>query len=302
MKYSKNQTSIDEQIALLKNRGLNFSNEASAKKLLSDISYYRLAGYWWPMQQDKVNHIFKNNSTFDDAVRLYNFDRELRLLLFELIECLEISLRSKLIYYLSHEKGPWWFEDSSNFKNPIAHQDCLIAIDRELQQSKEVFIKQHYVKYFTDTRRPPAWKSLEVSSFGTMSKVYSNLLPSIKSKDQIARDFNTANQTFLPSWLLSISQIRNICAHHQRLWNKNLPGKPKLLPKPPAPWLATAPPVTEHHMLYVHICCMKYLLDSTNRELLFTEKLSDLLNRYPNVDLKALGFPANWQTEPLWQS
>lgn len=300
MIYAKTAISIKEQIAQLRARGLSITDVTQAEHFLTHISYYRLEGYWWPMQADKITHVFKPNSRFDDVIALYNFDRELRLLIFDVIERIEIGLRTKLVYHLSHELGPWWFENPAHFKNPIDHTDNLISIDRELRQSKEIFIKQHYVKYHADTRRPPAWKTLEVVSFGTVSKLYANLLPAIKSKDRIADELGMVNHTYLPSWLQAIAQIRNICAHHGRLWNKNLPGRPKLLSKPPAPWLTNVPPVSQHHMLYIHICCMKYLLDVISPAHHFKPRLADLFIKYPSVDLNALGFPFTWKTEPLW--
>lgn len=276
------------------------SDVSEAEHFLANISYYRLAGYWWPMQADKANHIFKAGSRFENVIALYNFDRELRILLFDVIERIEIGLRTRLIYHLSNELNPWWFEDASHFKNKGNHTNCLVSIDRDLKQSKDTFIKEHYAKYRTDTRRPPSWKTLEVVSFTTLSKLYSTLHPSVKSKDLIAGELNTVNHTYLQSWLQSISQIRNICAHHGRLWNKNLPGRPKLLSKPPAAWLALVPPVTEHHKLYVHLACMKYLLDVVSPGHHFTSKLAGLLAKYPTVDIHALGMNANWQSEALW--
>ena len=297
---NKKATTIHEQIVQLQARGLTITDENQAAHFLSNISYYRLEGYWWPMQSDKTNHGFKPNSRFEDVIALYNFDRELRLLVFDVIERIEIGFRSKVIYSLSHDIDPWWFEDPANFKDAVAHAKSLILIDNELKQSREIFLTEHYLKYHKDTRRPPSWKTFEVVSFGTISKLYSNLLPTIKGKDLVAVDLKLVNHTYLPSWLQTIAQIRNICAHHGRLWNKNLPGRPKLLPKPPAPWIKNVPPVSQHHMLYIHICCMKYLLDVISPGHHFTPKLADLFTKYPNVDLNALGFPATWLTEPLW--
>ncbi len=201
MKYTKPSTDIQQQIAKLKSRGLLIADEAEAALLLSNISYYRLAGYWWPMQADKTQHTFKPNSTFENVVAIYNFDRELRILLFDVIERIEIGFRTKIVYHLSHELNPWWFEDSTYFKNAVEHTETLLAIDRELKQTKEVFIKEHYKKYHTDNRRPPAWKTLEIASLGNVSKLYGNLLPTVKSKDAIAAELGTVNHTFLPSWL-----------------------------------------------------------------------------------------------------
>lgn len=301
MIYSKQVTSVDEQIAQLKQRGLVINNEDLAKHYLSNISYYRLAGYWWPMQSDKLNHIFKPNSKFEDVVALYNFDRELRILLFAVIERIEIALRTKLIYHLSHEFNFWWFQRTDIFENVIELIKTLSNLEEELERSKDIFIKEHKKKYKDDFRFPPAIKLLEITSLGSLSKLYGNLKPTVKSKDIIAKEFNTVNHTYLPSWLQSIAQIRNICAHHGRLWNKNLPGHPNLLPKPPAKWLNNVPQANEHHMLYIHICCMKYLIDAVSTGHHFKNKLAGLFLKYSNVDLNALGFPGNWQTEPLWQ-
>ncbi len=301
MKYNKPSINISQQIAQLKSRGLIFANEQAAVDLLKNISYYRLAGYWWPMQADKNLHNFKQNSTFENVIAIYNFDRELRLLVFDAIERVEIGFRTKLIYHLSQEISPWWFEEVAYFKNAVAHTETIVSIDRELKQTKEIFIKEHYKKYHTDNRRPPAWKTLEVASFGNVSKLYGNLLPGIVSKNTIAAELGTVNHTFLPSWLQSIAQIRNICAHHGRLWNKNLPGRPKLPPRPPHPWISNVPPVNEHQRLYIHLCCMKYLVNIIIPGNDFTKKLSILLNKYPNIDPNALGIKPNWDMEPLWK-
>lgn len=252
------------------------------------------------MQSDKVNHVFKPSSRFEDVVAFYSFDSELRLLVFNAIERVEIALRTRMINHLSHEVDPWWFENFSIFKNSSAFAENLQSIDRDLKHSKEVFIDQHYQKYHADRRRPPAWKTLEVVSFGLLSKLYGNLGSKIGSKDTIAKELNTVNHTYLRTWLQALSQIRNICAHHGRLWNKNLPGRPKLLPRPPAPWLTMVPPVSEHHQLYVHICCIKYLLDAISPGHKFSLKLKTLFGKYPTVDLKALGFSEIWEKEPLW--
>jgi len=299
--YNKSPIKIQDQISLLKKRGLLVRNDSFAETQLKNISYYRLAGYWWPMQFDKANHLFKASSTFEDVIALYNFDRELRLFVFNILERIEIALRTKMIYHLSIELSPWWFENISYFKNPVSFKDTLDNIDRELKNTRENFINQHYQKYSGDTRRPPAWKTLEIVSFTTLSKLYSNIKPSIYSPDIVAAEFNTANRTYLRSWLLSLSQIRNICAHHGRLWNRNLPGRPRLLKKPPAPWIRIVPAVNQHHMIYIHLCCMKYLVDAINLGDNYSSKLSGLLTKYPSVDLNALGIPKSWQSEPLWR-
>lgn len=300
MIYTKLPTSIEDQISLLQQRGMIINNVALAKKYLSHISYYRLIGYWWPMYADKETHTFKVNSVFEDAIALYNFDHELRMLVFDVIEKIEISLRTKMIYHLSHGYDAWWFQNTDLFSDTQSLVKTLASIQEEVERSKDVFIKEHKKKYKDDLRFPPAWKSLELTSLGSLSRLYGNLKSTVKEKDIIAQELGAVNHTYLPSWLQSITQIRNFCAHHSRLWNKNLPGAPKLLSKPPYPWLEDVPKQHEFQKLYVHLCLMKYLLNLIHPNNNFTARLSDLLSKYPTVDPNALGIKPNWHLEPLW--
>ena len=301
--FSKKPFTIKQQIAQLQERGLHISNVVLAEKYLSNISYYRLGEYWYVMQEDKENHIFKPNSKFKDVVALYNFDAELRILLFDVIEKIEISLRTKLIYHLSHEIDPWWFEDESCFINKEYFNQSLATLKKEIKRSqkKDVTLQKHYKKY-SKQKLPPSWKTLEHTSLGNLSKIYGNLKNNIKSKKNIAIELGAVNHTYLPSWLQSITQIRNFCAHHSRLWNRNLPSTVKLLSKPPNPWILDNKNVPKQsNKLYMHLCLMKYVLNTIQPNNDFTSRLDTLFIKYPNVDSNALDMKPNWQQEPLWQ-
>jgi abortive infection bacteriophage resistance protein len=143
------------------------------------------------------------------------------------------------------------------------------------------------------------WKTLELTSFGSLSKLYGNLKNTIKSKDTIASELGAVNHTYLPSWLQSIAQIRNYCAHHSRLWNKNLPGTPKLLSKPPYKWVNDVPKDTTR--LYLHLCIMRYMVNIIAPENSFSIKLQELMIKYPSIDPNALGMKSDWKNEPLWK-
>lgn len=303
--FNKPAITIEQQIELLQQRGLVISKLEVAKKYLSHISYYRLGEYWYVMQNDKENHIFKPNSKFEDVIALYNFDSELRLLLFEVIEKIEISLRTKMIYHLSHEFDPWWFQNFDIFNDSRALVGTLSNLEEEISRTKDVNIKDHLKKHKDDLRFPPAWKSLEQTSFGALSKLYGNLKHSVNSKDTIAEEYGAVNHTYLPSWLQSISQIRNYCAHHSRLWNRNLPGTVKLLSNPPNPWIEQNENIPKQHefsKLYIHMCLMKYMLNTIHPKNNFTLRLKELFEKFPNVDQNALGMKSNWETEPLWKN
>ena len=297
--FEKKALTIQNQIDVLIDRGLVIESD-NAERVLSNVSYYRLGEYWHSMQYDKERHLFKENSKFKDVLALYNFDGELRILLFDVIEKIEISLRTKLIYHLSHEFNPWWFQNFDLFIDSKDLVKTLANLEVELSRTKDITIKNHFKNHKDDLRFPPSWKSLEQTSFGSLSKLYGNLKNTINSKDLIAIEFGAVNHTYLPSWLQSIAQIRNYCAHHSRLWNKNLPGTPKLLSNPPFSWLEDVPKQHEFQRLYIHLCIMKYMLNTILPNNDFSEKLVDLFKKYPNVDPNALGMKNNWKDEPLW--
>ncbi len=235
---------------------------------------------------------------------MYEFDRELRLLLFDVIAKIEVSLRTKLIYHLSHELNPYWFQDFTVFQDSKALVKTLSNLEEEISRSKDPTIRHHHKKYKGDGRFPPSWKALEQTSFGALSKSYGNLKNTVRSKDIIAREFGAVNHTYLPSWLQAIAQIRNYCAHHSRLWNRNLPATVKLLPKPPMNWIVDSvniPKQHEFHMLYIHLCLLKYLLNIVRPNNTFTRDIGLLFDKYTNVDPNALGMKPEWQNEPLWK-
>ena len=172
-KYTNRALEIQQQIGRLEENGLIISNKEHAVSVLSIISYFRLANYWRPMEVDKVNHLFKPNSTFDNALSLYYFDKELRTLIFSAIQSIEIALRTKVIHHFSLSHGPFWFMNEELTKSGKKQQENLQNLKKELSRSKEDFIKEHYHKY-TSPSMPPAWKTLEVASFGILSKLYGN--------------------------------------------------------------------------------------------------------------------------------
>jgi abortive infection bacteriophage resistance protein len=299
--YNKQPLTIAEQIALLKSRGLQILPADDAEHLLSNISYYRLAEYWSPFQISAEVPQFKKGSRFADVIALYNFDRKLRALLYDIIGRIETSLRSKMIYHLSHEHGPWWFENLSLFTDPEFFQRSLDIIRLAVNRSEAELITAHQKKYERDSRLPPASKSLEEVSLSALAKIYSNLdNRRSKSKDVIAKEWGLTDHTFMPSWLQTITQIRNAFAHYERLWNRPLPAKPKMMHQPPYPWIKNLPVGPAFDNLYIHLCCVKYLLNRVHPQNNFTRSLSRLLDSYPDIGDGGLGFTEGWEREGLW--
>lgn len=300
MDYNKQAVSITDQIALLRERGLTIDDEAAAIHHLGTISYYRLAGYLLPFQSDKQLHIYKPGSRFETALELYRFDQKLRVMAFDIIERIEVSVRTQLIYTMSMDHSPWWFEDVSLFTSPDDHAEALASIDGELDRSHEEFIVDHKTRYGNDARRPPAWKTLEIVTLGTLSRLYGNIRKELPGRDAIAAYFLVPPQKYLSGWLQSITQVRNVCAHHARLWNRTIAAAPKRIKRPqPALYYAPIPQLTQNK-LYPALCCMNHLLFTISPGYGMGLRLQELFTAHPNVDPVAMGFPVNWQQEPIW--
>ena len=250
------------------------------------------------MEADKIVHSFKPNSKFEDAVALYDFDTQLRSLMFEAIQRIEIALRTKVNHEFSMRHGAFWFYDTSLADDEHKFIENMNAIDRELQRSKEDFIKEHKQKYDRPVF-PPSWKTLELASFGTLSKLYYNC-NDIKTKKRIARQFNLPQHEVLESWMRSLTVLRNCCAHHSRIWNRRLANAPQMGATMRGAWINAAG--IDGNKLYAITCCVAYWLDSMGRGDAFKTKLKSLLATYPSVDVTAMGFPMNWQNEPLWST
>lgn len=296
--YTKQPLDIYEQIAVLKERGLVFLQEENAINKLKQVSYFKLANYWKPMEQDKNQHTFKPQSTFENALSIYYFDKELRNLLFSSIQTIEIALRTKMIHHVSLQYGPFWFADNDVFADQNIFNKCLDNLQNELKRSKEDFIYEHYAKY-DNPIYPPAWKTLEVSSLGTLSKLYCNLSDT-KLKKQIAREFGLPQHIYLESWVKSLSVLRNCIAHHARLWNRKFPWKPQLPKKLSSNWINNT--AIQQEKLYSQLCCINYLLKGLSDNTKLSSKIQLLLEQYPNIDISAMGFPENWKEEPLWEN
>ena len=297
MKYSKQPLDYSEILDLLESRGLIIRDRNKAIECLKVVSYFRLDNYFHPMESDKVQHIFKPGSTFDNAMDLYRFDCDLRELIFTAIQAVEIALRSKMIHHISLHYGAFWFTDVSLFRDANIHHKCMEQIRQELKRTREEFIIEHSAKY-SEPEFPPVWKTLEVTSFGTLSKLFCNFADN-KIKKRIAREFNLPQHLVLESWIKSAVVLRNYLAHHSRVWNRKFPIKPQMTTPLRGNWVI--PPVGNYDKLYSQLCYLQYLLNVIRPCNNFSFRLKVLLTEHLNVDTSAMGFPGNWLDEPLWR-
>lgn len=297
MQFTKLPIPVSQQIQKLQSRGLVINDVDFATKTLENISYYRLQGYWWFLQSDKTNHQFKTDVTFEDVVKIYAFDSQLRHIVFDAIETIEIAFRTKLVYQLSLKFGNWWFEDANLFHDNNFFEKNLAEIGKELKRSNEVFITEHYRKY-NEPDRPPAYKTLEILSLGLLSKLYKGLNRDLKQKKTIAKSFGLRTY-HLENWILAITVIRNICAHHSRLWNRRLPMHIKKLSKTNYNFIKGVQ--SSSTMLFYALSIILFLNDRIKPIHQFKTKLKGLINDHPFIDLVSMGFPENWQQTTIWK-
>ena len=160
-------------------------------------------------------------------IALYNFDRGLRLILFDAIEIIEVALRAKIINHLSQAKDSGlWYLDASLFERKDYYEDFVLDLKYEFDRSTEPFAKEYIAEHpnwdweSMEGNNPDAWMILESATFGTLSKMYKNLKSQLPERAAIANDFGLYSAKELSSWLEAISALRNIIAHHSRLRNR----------------------------------------------------------------------------------
>lgn len=140
--------------------------------------------------------------------------------------------------------------------------------------------------------------TMPVISMGTLSKLYSNFSDA-SAKHAVAREFGLNHHKFLRSWLECLAVLRNCCAHHSRLSNRVFPVKPKMPERMPNTWIANFS--FREQTLYPQLCYVAYWLNAITSGNTFIANFKQLLAKYPSVNTRLLGFPCNWEQEPLWR-
>lgn len=315
--YTKPPLTFQEQIELLKSRGLLFADESRAKRHLANISYYRMSAYMLPFKEandeGEILDSFKEGTTWNHVYNLYVFDRKLRLLVFDAIERLEVAIRTQIIYQLSHKYGSHWQDRQDIFDEPKTitlqngkqividvYSEIQAHIKEQLHNNRaEVFIK-HYINKYSQPVNPPSWMSVETMYFNHLSRICMGL----KNRADIAgiaSYFGLPPRTFC-SWLHAVNYVRNICAHHARLWNRDMSIVPEKLGfSKKLQWLKN-PNKVRLKKFYYTACMLNYMLQTVNPTSPFKKRLIALLDEYKDVvSLSSMGFPKDWKDEKMWK-
>ena len=275
----------DEQLALLKQRGMHVSNDALALAMLKTENYYRLSGYWLTMLKKNSDgtEAFYPSANFDNVINLYRFDAELRKVIMSATITIETNLKAFVAYYHGQKYGPCGYTNSANAEDFWNHALFINALSGDLRKRREEpFVKHHD----TDLGGVyPIWVVTEVCSFDQISKFYRNMLPTDRSK--IAKDFyGIASREHIESWLHCAVVARNMAAHGARFYNKPNFKPAALLPKHLKPHAAS---------LFGYIYAIYHLLPRCE-QMNFIDSVSRVIEGHSFALIRYLGFPEGWKS------
>lgn len=228
-------------------------------------------------------------------LNLYVFDRELRLLVLDAIERIEVSLRSKLAYQLSHKYGTHPHLRSELFHDPETYKQTLGRLKSEVKRSSEDFIRHLVAKYDEDL--PSIWAVVELMSLGQASTWYDNL-EHRSDRKTLADDYDM-DEKYLRSFFHHLSTVRNLCAHHARLWNREFTFINKTPTTRPQRLHGSLNPASPRR-LYNTLAILAYLLNVISPEHHWKQRLIDLIDTH-RVHVSMMGFPENWRELPIWK-
>lgn len=288
MRYPKQSLEFQEQLELIKSRGLVVNDAARALRWLSRVSYYRLSAYFLPFKNADTDS-FRVGADFDQVAELYKFDGRLRLLTLQAIERSEIALRTALTYHIAMNYGPFGHVDAGNFAPEFEHARFLQELSEEEMRSRETFVT-HYRNKYTSESHLPVWMATELISFGTMSKMYKFLRPDIQRA--IAKEYGVAGDIF-KTWLHCLSYVRNNCAHHKRFWNRRLAIRPTI----PRRWQYSVP---SNDRVYCVAVILQHVMNVICPACRWRQRLIQLVDAQPGSYLGHMGFPRNWKQILPW--
>ena len=261
---------------------------------LESVGYYRLSGYWFPFRDGGDR--FRDGASIEKVWELYVFDRQLRLLMMDAIERIEVAVRARLSLLHAVDHGPFAYaEDASTL--PGLDTDDLNQFRRSAtrlyKRSKEAFA-EHFRSVYQEHEALPVWMACETFDFGSVLTLYRGSSNTIQTR--IADDFSVHRTVFL-SWIRSLNTVRNICAHHGRLWNRQLGVKPSI-PKNDPSW--RVPVVIGNSRVFGTLSICRNLMTVVAPQSSWFARTSEAVRVTTPYIRYGMGFPGGWQDSPIW--
>ena len=288
---SKEFKTIEEQMEILRSRGLLIPDEDQAGEFLLHNNYYRISGYSLTLRK---NDRFSEGTTFQNIIDIYNFDHQLRHILLTYIETIEVSFKSVYAYEFTKIYGPAGYLNGSNFTNAGQYSSTLKKTEKQkqLRLPHEAYLK-HFVN---DVKEPiPLWAYVDLMTIADISLLYSISREEVQYP--IAARYHLKSnkgRKILGQFMHSMTILRNLCAHGSRLYNRLFEQKPSLNRKELNLLIRKENGTVDNAHLYGFVMIMKRLLPADD----FVTLKSDIMlltERYPFVHMKYYGFRDDWK-------
>ena len=282
---------LDEQVELLKSRGLKISNIEAAKSILLRNNYYRLSGYSLTLRSHDQ---FYNNVFFENIVDIYQFDQTLRHILLEFLEVIEITVKSVYAYEFTKRYGPLGYLDHNNFSDDDKHAEI---VEKAKQQMNARLPHEAYLKHYYELEEDiPLWAYVDlltISDISFLIKISDSQLQEIVALDI---GLNKRGSDLLPRFMHSMTILRNLCAHGSRLFNRLFEQKPWLSKSELSVLITNKDGTKDNAHLFSYILIMRRMLSQQD----FNDMKNQILNlikKHPFVNMLHYGFPENWSTQ-----
>ncbi|MDQ3059153.1 MAG: Abi family protein [Pseudomonadota bacterium] len=310
----KPHLSFEKQLQVLKDRGLHVGDDALALKYIQRIGYYRLSGYFYPLRQ--TNPIgqqgrqdqFVDGSSFELVVKVAEFDKKLRLIVLHALETVEVTVRVAVAHRLgkldpeAHLISRFLdgkFCQSQRYGKESDHAEWLKRFQAAYEKSKEEFVEHHRTLY---GGRMPIWVAVELWDFGLLSRFVAGMQH--RDQNSLAIAYGLNDGSVLKSWMRMFNFIRNVAAHHSRLWNRSLPETPVLPPLERCRWLEPLhKDKRAHSKMFGALTCLRMMLKSIAPDSEWHEQLKAHIATFPKSDfisIEAMGFPEGWESLQIW--
>lgn len=279
----KNPATIDEQIDILKTRGCVIRNEEYARDVLKYINYYRLSNYFEPFSTSK--HKYEEGTTFEKIMRIYEIDRKLRSILLAALEEIEISLRAAVSNFHALKYGALGYLNPQTFNRTHNHHNFIARLNHLIDANADRGFVEHY--NLKHDGKFPLWVVMELFSFGTLAFFFKDMHEQDKKK--LANDYYKCSPNCLDNWIFCLNDLRNYCAHYNRLYGNSF----EIYPKSPKDFSQEL-----GNNVFGYMIAMKQLYhDKSNWNERVVKPVTRLLRKNSDiVRLSDLGFPENWET------
>lgn len=301
-RYSKPALTFEQQADQLLARGM-VGDRAIMIARLSSVNYYRLSAYWYTFREPNSDRV-KPGTSFDHVWDRYVFDQGLRILVLEAIERIEVAVRTQLAYHHAHAFGPFGYAYNAASLPGLSagsrrgtHAEFIDKVREEVDRNgREPFVAHFRNKYTFETALP-IWMATEIMTLGSVVRFYQGCGP---TQRQPVAAFFGAQINELESWLLTLNLLRNVCAHHARLWNRQIAKMPRI---PPA-WNNPVQLVPSTVFAALTVCA--HCLTRVSPDTTWPKRLRELVDRFPSIPKDrrhngwTMGLPPNWLECPIW--